>query len=135
VARWWSTEITPVSKGRLPSRHKAVHAPMIVQEKPKLEMTPTIIALRTRFCRRIICRIGATSGQTFEFSNGTGFGGGMGSGTARFGSGKGAVSAPVRAAVLAAVYFRVGGGDQPSVIFKVDPNTRKKRAKPSTAEP
>ena len=118
-------EITPVSKGQAPKpATKQFTPPMIVQEKPKLEMTPTIIAPPdTVLPQNNLPNWGDPLAKLSNLSNGTGFGGGMGSGSGGgLGSGKGGGFGPGEGGGVGGGVFRVGGGvSQPSVIFKVDP--------------
>jgi periplasmic protein TonB len=118
-------EITPVSKGQAPKPSmKQFTPPMIVQEKPKLEMTPTIIAPPdTILPQNNLPNWGDPLAKLSNLSNGTGFGGGMGSGSGGgLGSGNGGGFGPGSGGGVGGGVFRVGGGvSQPSVIFKVDP--------------
>jgi protein TonB len=118
-------EITPVSKGQAPKPAlKQFTPPMIVQEKPKLEMTPTIIAPPdTVLPQNNLPNWGDPLAKLSNLSNGTGFGGGMGSGSGGgLGSGNGGGFGPGSGGGVGGGVFRVGGGvSQPSVIFKVDP--------------
>jgi len=118
-------EITPVSKGQAPKpAMKQFTPPMIVQEKPKLEMTPTIIAPPdTVLPQNNLPNWGDPLAKLSNLSNGTGFGGGMGSGSGGgLGSGNGGGFGPGSGGGVGGGVFRVGGGvSQPAVIFKVDP--------------
>ena len=75
--------IAPVTKGQAPKPSmKQFTPPMIVQEKPKLEMTPTIIAPPdTVLPQNNLPTWGDPLAKLVNGSNGTGFGGGMGSGS------------------------------------------------------
>ena len=118
-------EIAPVSKGQAPKPSmKQFTPPMIVQEKPKLEMTPTIIAPPdTVLPQNNLPNWGDPLAKLSNLSNGTGFGGGMGSGSGGgLGSGSGGGFGPGSGGGVGGGVFRVGGGvSQPAVIFKVDP--------------
>ena len=118
-------EIAPVSKGQAPKpAMKQFTPPMIVQEKPKLEMTPTIIAPPdTVLPQNNLPNWGDPLAKLSNLSNGTGFGGGMGSGSGGgLGSGSGGGFGPGSGGGVGGGVFRVGGGvSQPAVIFKVDP--------------
>jgi TonB family protein len=118
-------EITPVSKGQAPKPAlKQFTPPMIVQEKPKLEMTPTIIAPPdTILPQNNLPNWGDPLAKLSNLSSGTGFGGGMGSGSGGgLGSGNGGGFGPGSGGGVGGGVFKVGGGvSQPSVIFKVDP--------------
>jgi len=118
-------EIAPVTKGQAPKPSmKQFTPPMIVQEKPKLEMTPTIIAPPdTVLPQNNLPNWGDPLAKLSNLSNGTGFGGGMGSGSGGgLGSGNGGGFGPGSGGGVGGGVFRVGGGvSQPAVIFKVDP--------------
>jgi periplasmic protein TonB len=118
-------EITPVSKGKAPKPSmKQFTPPMIVQEPPKLAMTPTIIAPPDAVIpQNNLPNWGDPLAKLSNLSNGTGFGGGMGSGSGGgLGSGKGGGFGPGEGGGVGGGVFRVGGGvSQPAVIFKVDP--------------
>ena len=75
-------EATPVSKGQAPKPSmKQFTPPMIVQEPPKLAMTPTIIAPPDAVLpQNNLPNWGDPLARLSNLSNGTGFGGGMGSG-------------------------------------------------------
>jgi len=118
-------EITPVSKGKAPKPSmKQFTPPMIVQEPPKLAMTPTIIAPPDAVIpQNNLPNWGDPLAKLSNLSNGTGFGGGMGSGNGGgLGSGKGGGFGPGEGGGVGGGVFRVGGGvSQPSVLVKVDP--------------
>ncbi len=118
-------EVAPVSKGQAPKpAMKQFTPPMIVQEQPKLAMTPTIIAPPdTVLPQNNLPTWGDPLAKLSNLSNGTGFGGGMGSGSGGgLGSGKGGGFGPGEGGGVGGGVFRVGGGvSQPAVIFKVDP--------------
>jgi periplasmic protein TonB len=118
-------EVAPVSKGQAPKpAMKQFTPPMIVQETPKLAMTPTIIAPPdTVLPQNNLPNWGDPLAKLSNLSNGTGFGGGMGSGNGGgLGSGKGGGFGPGEGGGVGGGVFRVGGGvSQPAVIFKVDP--------------
>jgi protein TonB len=118
-------EALPVSKGQAPKPSlKQFTPPMIVQETPKLAMTPTIIAPPdTVLPQNNLPNWGDPLAKLVNGSNGTGSGGGMGSGAGGgLGSGKGLGFGPGEGGGLGGGVFRVGGGvSQPAVIFKVDP--------------
>jgi TonB family protein len=97
---------------------------MIVQEQPKLAMTPTIVAPPdTVLPQNNLPNWGDPLAKLVNGSNGTGFGGGMGSGSGGgLGSGKGGGFGPGEGGGVGGGVYRVGGGvSQPSVLFKVDP--------------
>jgi protein TonB len=118
-------EALPVSKGQAPKPSlKQFTPPMIVQETPKLAMTPTIVAPPdTVLPQNNLPNWGDPLAKFVNGSNGTGFGGGMGSGTGGgLGTGKGAGFGPGEGGGLGGGVYRVGGGvSQPTVILKVDP--------------
>jgi TonB family protein len=118
-------EITPVSKGQAPKPSmKQFTPPMIVQEPPKLAMTPTIIAPPdTVLPQNNLPNWGDPLAKLSNLSNGTGFGGGMGSGSGGgLGSGNGVGFGPGNGFGIGGGVYRVGGAvSQPAVIFKVDP--------------
>ena len=118
-------EIAPVTKGQAPKPAlKQFTPPMIVQEPPKLAMTPTIIAPPdTVLPQNSLPNWGDPLAKLVNGSNGTGFGGGMGSGSGGgLGSGKGGGFGPGEGGGVGGGVFKVGGGvSQPSVLFKVDP--------------
>jgi protein TonB len=118
-------EITPVSKGQAPKPSmKQFTPPMIVQEPPKLAMTPTIIAPPdTVLPQNNLPNWGDPLAKLSNLSNGTGFGGGMGSGSGGgLGSGNGVGFGPGNGVGIGGGVYRVGGAvSQPAVIFKVDP--------------
>jgi TonB family protein len=118
-------EIAPVTKGQAPKPAlRQFTPPMIVQQPPKLAMTPTIIAPPdTVLPQNNLPNWGDPLAKLVNGSNGTGFGGGMGSGSGGgLGSGKGGGFGPGEGGGVGGGVFRVGGGvSQPSVLFKVDP--------------
>jgi protein TonB len=118
-------EALPVSKGQAPKPSlKQFTPPMIIQETPKLAMTPTIIAPPdTVLPQNNLPNWGDPLAKFANGSNGTGFGGGMGSGAGGgLGSGKGPGFGPGEGGGFSGGAYRVGGGvSQPAVIFKVDP--------------
>jgi len=118
-------EALPVSKGEAakPSLRQFT-PPMIVQETPKLAMTPTIIAPPDAVLpQNNLPNWGDPLARMVNGSNGPGFGGGMGSGSGGgLGTGKGSGFGPGEGGGVGGGVFRVGGGvSQPSVLFKVDP--------------
>jgi protein TonB len=118
-------EALPVTKGQPPKPSlKQFTPPMIVQETPKLAMTPTIIAPPdTVLPQNNLPNWGDPLAKLVNGSNGTGFGGGMGSGSGGgLGAGKGGGLGPGEGGGLGGGVYRVGGGvSQPTVILKVDP--------------
>src|ERR1019366_10003695 len=106
-------EIAPVTKGQAPKAAlKQFTPPMIVQEPPKLAMTPTIIAPPdTVLPQNSLPNWGDPLAKLVNGSNGTGFGGGMGSGSGGgLGSGKGGGFGPGEGGGVGGGGFRVGGG-------------------------
>ena len=118
-------EALPVSKGQAPKPSlKQFTPPMIVQETPKLAMTPTIIAPPdTVLPQNNLPNWGDPLAKFANGSNGTGFGGGMGSGgNGGLGAGKGPGFGPGDGGGFSGGVFRAGGAvSQPAVLFKVDP--------------
>jgi periplasmic protein TonB len=118
-------EIVPVSKGQAPKPSmKQFTPPMIVENQPKLAMTPTIIAPPDiPLPQNNLPNWGDPLAKLSNLSNGTGFGGGMGNGAGGgLGSGKGGGFGPGEGGGIGGGVFRAGGGvSQPAVIFKVDP--------------
>ena len=118
-------EITPVSKGQAPKPSmKQFTPPMIVQQPPKLAMTPTIIAPPDAVLpQNNLPNWGDPLAKLSSLSNGAGSGGGMGNGTGGgLGSGKGGGFGPGEGGGVGGGVFRVGGGvSAPAVISKVDP--------------
>jgi periplasmic protein TonB len=118
-------EVTPVTKGQAPKPSmKQFTPPMIVQEKPKLEMTPTIIAPPdTVLPQNTMPNWGDPLAKLSNLSNGTGFGGGMGSGSGGgLGSGNGGGFGPGSGGGIGGGAFRVGGGvSAPVPIYRPDP--------------
>jgi periplasmic protein TonB len=118
-------EIPPVTKGQAPKPAlKQFTPPMIVQETPKLAMTPTIVAPPdTVLPQNNLPNWGDPLAKLVNGSNGPGFGGGMGSGSdGGLGSGRGGGFGPGEGGGIGGGVYRVGGGvSQPAVIFKVDP--------------
>jgi protein TonB len=122
-------EIPPATKGQAPKPAlKQFTPPMLVQEPPKLAITPTIVAppdtvLPTNNLRNW----GDPLAKLFNGSNGSGFGGGMGSGTGGgLGPGRGVGFGPgtgagIGGGIGGGVYRAGGGVTPPAVIFKVDP--------------
>src|SRR5580698_8374504 len=118
-------EIPPVTKGQAPKPAlRQFTPPMVVQEPPKLAMTPTIVAPPdTVLPQNNLPNWGDPLAKFVNGSNGSGAGGGMGSGSGGgLGSGKGGGFGPGEGGGVGGGVFRVGGGvSQPSVLFKVDP--------------
>jgi TonB family protein len=118
-------EPLPVTKGQAPKPSlKQFTPPMIVQETPKLAMTPTIIAPPdTVLPQNNLPNWGDPLAKLVNGSNGPGFGGGMGSGSGGgLGAGKGGGFGQGEGGGVSGGVFKVGGGvSQPSVLFKVDP--------------
>ncbi len=114
-------EPLPVSKGKPPKfAKKQFTPPMIVTERPKLAIDPTITADIPQINAP---NLGDPNALSKILSNGQGFGGGMGSGSGGgLGSGKGNGFGPGEGGGVGGGVFRVGGGvSQPAVIYKVDP--------------
>jgi protein TonB len=118
-------EVAPVSKGQAPRPSmKQFTPPQIVQEQPKLAMTPTIIAPPdTTLPQNNLPNWGDPLARLSNLSNGSGFGGGMGSGSGGgLGSGRGGGFGPGEGGGVGGGVFRVGGGvSAPVVVFKLDP--------------
>jgi TonB family protein len=118
-------EIPPVTKGQAPKPAlKQFTPPTIVQETPKLAMTPTIVAPPdTVLPQNNLPNWGDPLAKLVNGSNGPGFGSGMGSGSGGgLGSGRGVGFGPGDGGGSGGGVFRAGGGvSQPAVIFKVDP--------------
>jgi periplasmic protein TonB len=118
-------EIAPVSKGQAPKPSlKQFTPPMIVNQQPKLAMTPTIIAPPdTVLPQNNLPNWGDPLAKLSNLSNGSGFGGGMGNGSGGgLGSGKGGGFGQGEGGGVGGGVFRVGGGiSAPVVISKVDP--------------
>jgi TonB family protein len=116
-------EIAPVSKGQAPKPSpKRFTPPMIVQEQPKLPMTPTLnipIELPTNN----LPNWGDPLAKLVNGSNGPGSGGGMGSGAGGgLGSGKGGGYGPGEGGGIGGGVYRIGGGvSAPVPIYKPDP--------------
>jgi len=116
-------EIAPVSKGQAPKPSpKQFTPPQIVQEQPKLPMTPTL-NIPIELPQNNLPNWGDPLAKLSNLSNGTGFGGGMGSGSGGgLGSGKGNGFGPGEGGGIGGGVYRVGGGvSQPALIYKVDP--------------
>jgi protein TonB len=107
------------SKGAPPASKQFISPPMIVTERPKLAIDPSVEAPAVQSA----APLGDLLGRLVNGSNGPGFGGGMGSGS---GGGIGAgtsvgVGLGSGGGVNGGV-FRVGGGvSAPVVLSKVDP--------------
>ncbi|HEX4138000.1 MAG TPA: energy transducer TonB [Bryobacteraceae bacterium] len=118
-------EVAPVSKGQAPKPAlKQFTPPMIVQNKPKLEMTPTIIAPPdTVLPQNNLPNWGDPLAKLSNLSNGTGFGGGMGNGSGGgLGNGSGGGFGPGSGGGVGGGVFKVGGGvSAPVPIYKPDP--------------
>jgi protein TonB len=118
-------EIPPVTKGQAPKPAlRQFTPPMVVQEPPKLAMTPTIVAPPdTVLPQNNLPNWGDPLAKFVNGSNGSGAGGGMGGGSGGgLGSGRGIGFGPGEGAGFGGGVYRVGGGvSQPAVIFKVDP--------------
>jgi TonB family protein len=118
-------EVAPVTKGQAPKPAlKQFTPPMIVQEQPKLAMTPTIVAPPdTVLPQNNLPNWGDPLAKLSNMSNGTGSGGGMGNGRGGgLGSGDGGGFGPGSGGGIGGGVFKVGGGvSQPSVIARVDP--------------
>jgi TonB family protein len=118
-------EVAPVTKGQAPKpAMKQFAPPMIVQEKPKLEMTPTIIAPPdTVLPQNALPNWGDPLAKLSNLSNGAGFGGGMGNGNGGgLGSGSGGGFGSGSGGGVGGGVFKVGGGvSAPVPIYKPDP--------------
>jgi len=117
--------ITPVTKGQLPKPSlKQFVPPMIVQQPPKLAMTPTIVAPPdTILPQNDLPQWGDPLAKLGIASNGSGSGAGMGSGSGGgVGSGNGGGFGSGSGGGIGGGIFKVGGGvTQPLIITKVDP--------------
>jgi len=118
-------EVAPVTKGQAPKPAlKQFTPPMIVQEQPKLAMTPTIVAPPdTVLPQNNLPNWGDPLAKMTNLSNGAGSGGGMGTGNGGgLGTGSGPGFGPGTGGGIGGGVFRVGGGvSNPTVISKVDP--------------
>jgi TonB family protein len=109
----------PASKGAPPASKQFVSPPMIVTERPKLAIDPSVDAPVVPSA----APLGDLLGRLVNGSNGPGFGGGMGSGKGGgIGPGSGGGVGPGEGGGAGGGVFRVGGGvSAPVVIAKVDP--------------
>lgn len=115
---------TPVSKGQLPKpAARQFVPPMIAENKPKLEIDPSIVAPPDApLPSSDAANWGDPLANLGVFSNGTGSGGGMGSGSGGgVGPGNGVGYGPGDGAGIGGS-FGVGGGFTPPVaIYRPDP--------------
>jgi TonB family protein len=118
-------EVDPATKGQAPKPAlKQFTPPMIVNEPPKLAMTPTIVAPPDAVLpQNNLPTWGDPLAKLTNLSNGSGSGGGMGNGSGGgLGSGNGPGFGPGSGGGIAGGVFKVGGGvSRPLVISKVDP--------------
>jgi TonB family protein len=118
-------EVDPVTKGQAPKPAlKQFTPPMIVNEQPKLAMTPTIVAPPDAVLPQNSLPVwGDPFAKLTNMSNGSGFGGGMGNGRGGgLGSGDGPGFGLGSGGGIGGAVFKVGGGvSRPMVISKVDP--------------
>ena len=110
----------PASKGAPPASKQFVSPPMIVTERPKLAIDPSVEA-------PVVANnapLGDMLGRLVNGSNGSGFGGGMGTGSGGgIGSGSGGGVGPgAGGGGIGGGIYKVGGGvSSPVVVIKVDP--------------
>ena len=109
----------PASKGAPPVSKQFVSPPMIVTERPKLAIDPSVDAPVVQS----IAPLGDMLGRLVNGSNGPGFGGGIGSGSGGgIGAGKGGGLGSGEGGGVGGGVFKVGGGvTAPVVVVKVDP--------------
>ena len=118
-------ELAPVTKGQAPKAAlRQFTPPMIVQQTPKLEMTPTIVAPPdTVLPQSNLPTWGDPLAKMVNGSNGNGSGGGMGDGCCGgMGPGHGVGYGPGDTAGIHGGVYTVGTGvSKPEVLTKVDP--------------
>jgi protein TonB len=115
---------TPVAKGQLPKpAAKQFVPPMIVQNKPKLEIAPSIVAPPDApLPASDAANWGDPLANLGVFSNGTGSGGGMGNGSGGgVGSGTGVGYGPGDGAGFGGSFGTGGGITSPVAIYRPDP--------------
>jgi len=115
---------TPVAKGQLPRpAAKQFVPPMIAQNKPKLEIDPSIVAPPdTPLPSSDAANWGDPLSGLVVFSNGTGSGGGMGNGNGSgVGPGNGAGYGPGDGAGFGGSFGTGGGITAPVAIYRPDP--------------
>jgi TonB family protein len=114
---------TPVSKGQLPKpAAKQFVPPMIVENKPKLEVDPSIVAPPDALPSSDAPNWGDPLSNLVVFSNGTGSGGGMGSGNGGgVGSGNGIGYGPGEGSGFGGSFGTGGGITPPVAIYRPDP--------------
>jgi periplasmic protein TonB len=112
-------QLAPASKGAPPVSKQFISPPMIVAERPKLAIDPSVDAPAVE----TTAPLGDLLGRLVNGSNGSGFGGGMGSGSGGgIGAGKGGGVGKGEGGGVGGGVFRVGGGvTSPIVVSKVDP--------------
>ncbi len=120
-----SRQPLPVSAGQAPKPSmKQFVPPQIVEQPPKLAMTPTIVAPPDAVLpQNNLPNWGDPLAKLSTLSNGPGSGGGMGSGNGGgLGSGNGTGFGPGSGGGFGGGVFRVGGGvSAPVLVFKTDP--------------
>ena len=118
-------EPLPVSKGQAPKPSlKQFTPPRIIDETPKLAMTPTIIAPpETVLPQNNMSNWGDPLARLSNMSNGSGSGGSMGDGRGGgLGPGDGVGFGPGSKGGLGTGIFNIGAGvSKPVVIYKIDP--------------
>ncbi len=110
----------PASKGAPPVSKQFISPPMIVTERPKLAIDPSVEAPVVQST----APLGDMLGRLVNGSNGPGFGGGIGNGQGGgIGSGNGGGLGPgAGGGSGGGPVFRVGGGvSSPVVVVKIDP--------------
>ena len=109
----------PASKGAPPASKQFISPPMIVTERPKLAIDPSVDAPAVPS----VAPIGDLLGRLVNGSNGPGFGGGMGTGSGGgIGAGKGGGLGTGENGGIGGGIYKVGGGvSSPVVVSKVDP--------------
>lgn len=119
--------VTPPSKGKLPKlSDKQFVPPMAVvnNPNPKLVMEPTLIIQPDANIPKVnMTNLGDPLAKSGIASNGSGSGGGIGTGPGGgVGSGGGAGYGPGHGGNIGGGAYRIGGGvSAPSVLFKVEP--------------
>jgi periplasmic protein TonB len=119
--------VTPPSKGKLPKlADKQFVPPMAVinNPNPKLVMEPTLIIQPDANIPKVnMSQLGDPLAKSGIASNGSGSGGGIGTGPGGgVGSGGGAGYGPGHGGNIGGGAYRIGGGvSAPSVLFKVEP--------------
>jgi hypothetical protein len=127
----------PASKGKLPKQSLRQFTPpmaVINNTNPKLQMDPSIIVPPDVPLPQVNMNVwGDPLAKLGPPSNGPGSGGGIGSGSGGgVGSGKGGGFGPGEGGGVGGGVFKVGGGvTAPQLLFKVEPDTPKRPARPS----